>query len=70
MNTPENWCMERPTKTAAYPRWLTILFILVIGLILWMGVLSMPGIDSIMYVAVVIGVVALLAYADRKRKRL
>jgi hypothetical protein len=32
------------------------------------GVLQMPGIDSIIYVAAVIAVAALLAYADRKRR--
>jgi hypothetical protein len=47
---------------------------MIIGLILWVGVLSdssgrltMPGTGSILYVAAVIGIAALLAYADRKR---
>jgi hypothetical protein len=63
-----------PASTPSFPRWLTALFILTIGLILWIGVLSnssglltMPGTDAILYVAAVICVAALLAWADRKR---
>jgi len=48
-------------------------FTLVIGLILWLGVLkdpdggfAAPGAGSIVYVAVVVGVAAFLAYVDRK----
>jgi hypothetical protein len=58
----------------AFPRWITVTFILIIGWILWVGVLSdssgrltIPGPGSIVYVAAVIGVAALLAYVDRKR---
>ncbi len=73
--------MERPTREgrigqAGFPRWITIPFILIIGSILWIGVLSdssghlaVPDADSILYVVAVIGVVILLAYADRGRKR-
>ena len=56
------------------PRWIAIPFITIIGLILWLGVLSdssgypvVPGAGSILYVSEVICVAALLAYADRKR---
>lgn len=65
---------ERPGRTVRFPRWITIPFILITGLVLWVGVLSdssgrltMPGTDSILYVAAVVGVAALLAYLDRKR---
>ena len=67
---------EAQTGPAGFPRWITIPFILIIGLILWIGVLSdssghlnVPDADSILYVVAVIGVVILLAYADRRRKR-
>jgi len=63
--------MARPNKAADAPRWVTItflLFLLIVGLILWIGVLQMPGIDSIIYVAAVIAIAAILAYADRKRR--
>jgi len=49
-------------------------FALVIGLVLWIRVLSepsgtlrMPGVGSILYVAGVVGAAAFLAYADRNR---
>jgi hypothetical protein len=49
-------------------------FVLIVGFMLWIGVLSdpsgklrMPGMGSIFYVAAVIGVAAFLAYADRNR---
>jgi hypothetical protein len=48
-------------------RWIAVSFVMIIGLILWLGVLSIPGPGSIVYVVAVIGVAALLAYADRKR---
>jgi hypothetical protein len=64
---------KRPVRSAALPRWVTIPFVLIIGSILWIGVLSdssghliIPGVDSILYIAAVIGVAVLLAYADRK----
>jgi hypothetical protein len=53
-------------KSGDWRRWITIPFVVVVGVILWEGVLSMPGADSILYAAVVIGIAALLAYADRK----
>jgi hypothetical protein len=65
---------EGRTGTAGFPRWITVPFILIIGLILWIGVLSdssghltVPDEDSILYVVAVVGVVILLAYADRRR---
>ena len=65
----------RPAKPVAFPRWITIPFVMIIGLILWIGVLSdssghmtVPATGALVYVAAVIGVAALLAYADRKRK--
>jgi amino acid permease len=58
--------MARPNRAAAPPRWVTITFLMIVALILWIGVLQMPGIDSIIYVAAVIAVAVLLAYADHK----
>lgn len=65
---------ERRIGSAGFPRWIAIPFILIIGMILWIGVLSdssgrltMPDADSILYVVAVIGVAILLAYVDRKR---
>ena len=67
---------EGRTGQAGLPRWITIPFILIIGLILWIGVLSdssghltMPDADSILYVVAVVAVAVLLAYADRRRNR-
>ena len=60
--------MARPNKAEVAPRWVTITFLLIVGLILWIGVLQIPGIDSIAYVAAVIAIAAFLAYADRKRR--
>lgn len=64
---------ERLVGSVSFPRWVTIPFIMIIGLILWVGVLAdspepltAPGVGSIVYVAAVIVVAALLAYADRK----
>jgi hypothetical protein len=55
---------------------LQILFILIIGLILWYGVLSdasghlkAPGPDSILYLAAVIFMAAFLAYRDRGNRQ-
>ena len=63
---------RRFAKSASFPRWITIPFVLIIALMLWLGVLSdpsgrlrTPGIGSILYVAAVIGVAAYLARADR-----
>ena len=65
---------RRFTKSVAFPRWITVPFVLLVGFMLWIGVLAdpsgklrMPGIGSIFYVVVVIGVAAFLAYADRNR---
>ena len=65
---------RRLAKSASFPRWVTVPFVLIIGLMLWLGVLSdpsgklaRPGIGSVLYVAGVIGVAAFLAYADRNR---
>jgi len=60
---------EHFSASVSLPRWITIPFILVIGLILWVGVLSDSSGDSVLYVVAVIGVVLLLAYADRRRNR-
>jgi drug/metabolite transporter (DMT)-like permease len=65
---------RRLVKSASFPRWITVPFVLIMGLILWLGVLSdpsgklrAPGTGSILYVAIVIGVAGYLAYADRSR---
>jgi hypothetical protein len=65
----------RGRRTASFPRWLTVLFIVAIGLILWIGVLSnssgylaIPGTNAMLYVAAVICVAVLLAWSDRKRR--
>ena len=65
---------EGPAGLARFPRWMTISFVLIIGLILYVGVLSdssghlvIPAIGSIFYVAAVIGTAARLAYIDRRR---
>ncbi len=64
----------RFAKSAWFPRWIKLPFVLIIGLMLWVGVLSdpsgkprLPGMGSILYVAAVIGVAVFLAYADRNR---
>jgi hypothetical protein len=53
---------------------MTIPFVLIIGLILWLGVLAdssgsltVPAAGPIIYVVAVIGVAMLLAYVDRRR---
>jgi hypothetical protein len=63
---------RRFAKSARFPRSITVAFILIMGLILWLGVLAdpsghlrRPGVGSILYLAGVIGVTAFLAYADR-----
>jgi len=65
---------RRLVKSASFPRWITVPFILIIGLMLWLGVLSdssgklrMPGMGSVFYLASVIGAAGYLAYADRSR---
>jgi hypothetical protein len=61
-------------RDVPFPRTILAAFVVIIGLMLWMGVLSdpsgdlrTPGIGSILYVAAVIGLAALLAHADRHR---
>jgi hypothetical protein len=63
---------RRFAKSVVFPRWITVPFILIIGVILWLGVLSgpsgklrAPGMGSILYLVAVIGVTAFLAYTDR-----
>ena len=63
---------RRFAKCAAFPRWITVPFILLIGLMLWLGVASDPsgnvkthGLGSIVYLVAVIGIATLLAYSDR-----
>jgi hypothetical protein len=63
------------SRSVALRRWITVPFILIIGLILWIGVLSdssaqtaTPGAGSVLYVGAVIAVAALLAYVDRNRR--
>jgi 4-amino-4-deoxy-L-arabinose transferase-like glycosyltransferase len=65
---------ERRTGPAGFPRWIAIPFILIVGLVLWIGVLSdssgdltVPDVDSILYVLAVLGVAVFLAYVDRKQ---
>jgi hypothetical protein len=57
-----------------FPRWVAVSFVLIIGLILYVGVfadssggITIPGTGSIIYVAAVIAIAALLAYVDRQR---
>jgi hypothetical protein len=63
---------RRFAKSAAFPRWLTVPFTLIIALILWLGVLAdpsgrlkAPGAGSVVYVVAVVGVAVFLAYTDR-----
>jgi len=65
--------MRRFAASAKFPRWITVPCTLIVGLILWLGVLAdpsghlrTPGAGSILYVVAVIGVAAFLAYTDRK----
>jgi len=74
MKQSHGFTAERPAKSLKFPRWGTVTFILLIGSILWVGVLSdssgrptMPPVDSILYVAAVVCAAFLLAYADRRR---
>ena len=57
-----------------FPRWILAAFVVIIGFVLWMGVISdpsgklrTPSRGSIFYVATVIGVAAFLAHYDRHR---
>jgi hypothetical protein len=65
---------RRFAKSVSFPLWITVPFILIIGLILWLGVLAdpsghlrTPGAGSILYLVAVIGLAAFLAYTDRNR---
>ena len=65
---------QRPARSMSLARWITVQFLLIIGLMLWSNVLSdasghlwTPSIASILYVVAVIGVVGFLAYTDRNR---
>lgn len=64
--------MRRFAKSGTFSRWMAIPFLLVIGLILWLGVLSdpsgqlnAPGAGPILYLVAVIAVAAFLALMDR-----
>lgn len=61
-------------KSLPRRRWTMIAFVLVIGYILWAGVLSdpsghlsTPSVGSILYTAAVFAVASLLAYTDQNR---
>lgn len=63
--------LKRFSQSTRFPRLMEILFIVMIGWILWIGVLSdssghlaAPPMDSLLYVAGVILLSASLAYAD------
>lgn len=67
---------QRSAKPIPVARWTAIPFVLIIGLILWVGVLSdesghftVPGAASIVYVAAVAVITAVLAWADRRSSR-
>lgn len=64
--------LRRFARSAPFPRWITVPFISIIGLILWLAVTSdpfgrfaTPGMGSILYLVLVVGVAALLAYPER-----
>ncbi len=64
-----------PPKSMPFPTWITVSFVLIIGLILWIGVLSdasghftMPGSGSLLYVGGVICVTVILVWLDRRQK--
>ena len=65
----------RRANSAVFLRWIIAAFVLIVGFLLWIGVLSDPSgrlssdAGSILYVAVVVGIAALVAFADRNRKR-
>lgn len=65
---------ERFGKSLPSRRWIMIVFVLIIGYILWAGVLSdpsghlsTPSVGSILYTAAVFGVASVLAYTDQNR---
>jgi hypothetical protein len=65
---------RRFARSVGFPRWIMAAFVLTIGFMLWIGVLSdpsgklrTPSVGSICYVVAVIGVAAFLAYSDRDR---
>lgn len=65
---------RRDQSSVSFPRWVTIPFVLIIGGILWRGVLAdssgltNPGMDSILYVIAVACVAGLLAWLDRNKR--
>jgi hypothetical protein len=65
---------RRFARSVGFNRWIMAAFVLIIGFMLWIGVLSdpsgklrAPSVGSICYVVAVIGVAAFLAYSDRDR---
>ena len=63
---------RRFVESAPFPRWITAPVVLIIGLMLWLEVLSdpsgklrMPGVGSILFLGAVVGAAAFLAYARR-----
>jgi len=63
---------RRFAKSVAFPRWIAIPSILIVGFMLWLAVLAdpsgnlrTPGMGSIFYVVAVVGLAALLAPTDR-----
>jgi len=66
---------RRVTKSVAFPRWILAVVFLIVGFILWTGVLAgasgklrIPRVDSLFYVAAVVAMTAFIAHADRKRE--
>jgi peptidoglycan/LPS O-acetylase OafA/YrhL len=60
-------------RSASVPRWILIPLTLILGLVLWLAVVSdssgrfsAPGAGAIVYTLAVIGVVGWLAYHDRE----
>jgi membrane associated rhomboid family serine protease len=67
---------RRLAGSAGFPRSQAAVFVLLVGFTLWNGVLSdpsgrlrTPDIGSVSYVAAVVGVTVLVAYADRKNRK-
>ena len=65
---------RRFAKSAAFPEWITIPFVLLIGFMLWIGVLAdpsgkmrRPSIGSILYT---LAVIAIAAFPSFQRRRL
>jgi hypothetical protein len=71
-NRPPHRGRMRFQGTSAFSRWIAIPFLVVIGLILWLGVLAdssgqwkAPGAGRILYLVAVIAAAAFLAHRDR-----